>query len=55
MGDGACTAASSLTVRVTIGVYGGRWPRNGNPKCKRGSSGLMAYYISRSYRGLSDY
>jgi hypothetical protein len=29
----------------------GRWPRNGNPKCKRGSSGLMVDFISRSCRG----
>ena len=31
MGDGACTAASSFTRRVTIDVGGGRWPRIGNP------------------------
>jgi len=55
MGDEACTAASSLTVRVTIEMRSGRWPCNGNPKCKRGSSGLMADFISRRYRGLSIY
>ena len=57
MSDGACTVASSLTVRVAIGC-GGRWPRSGNPTCKRGSSGLMVGFISRSCRGhiglLSD-
>ena len=41
MGDGACTAASSFTLRVTIDVgYGGRWPCNGKPMRQRGSSGV---------------
>jgi hypothetical protein len=42
---------TSLTVRVTIGVSGGRWPRDGNPTRQRGSSGLMVDFISRSCRG----
>ena len=50
MSDGACTAASSFTrrvtdtsftLRVTIDVgYGGRWPRNGNPMRQQGSGGV---------------
>jgi hypothetical protein len=55
MGDEACTAASSLTVRVTIEMRSGRRPRNGNPTRQRGSSGLMVDFISCSYRGLSVY
>ena len=48
--DLAVYCNTSLTVRVTIGC-GGRWPRDGNPTCKRGSSGVMADFISRSCRG----
>ncbi len=55
MNDGACAAASSLTVRVTIEMRGGRRPCNGNPMRQRGSSLLMVDFISRSYRGLSDH
>ena len=32
---------ASLTVRVTIALGDGLRPWNGNPTCKRGSSGLM--------------
>ena len=28
---------------------------NGNPTRQRGSSGVMADFISRSYQGVSDY
>ena len=54
MGDGACTVAPSLTLRVTIGAFTrpryrwcerGRWPWNGNPTRQRGSSGLMVDYL----------
>jgi len=55
MSDEACTAASSLTVRVTIALGDGLRPWNGNPKRERGSSGVTVEYTSNSCRGLWVY
>ena len=55
MGDEACTAIASLTVRVTVDVAVAIGHAMVTRLVKRGSSGMTVDFISRSCSGLSVY